>query len=85
MQKKRPDYYSYLLRLWRDEDQERSRVKDQGTAWRASLQSPQSGKRVGFLSLEELFDYLRCETEEARDQDGERGETGKRNQAGVVS
>ena len=78
MQKKRTDYLSYLLRLWRDEDQEHSQVKDQGACWRASLQSPQSGKRIGFLSLEELFDYLRCETEGARGQDGKGDEMGKR-------
>ena len=52
------DYVSYLLRMWRD-------TSGGGTAsarealLRASLQSPRSGKRVGFASLEELFCFLR--------------------------
>jgi hypothetical protein len=51
------DYVSYLLRMWRDSS-------GGGTAsakeplWRASLQSPRSGKRVAFASLEELFCFL---------------------------
>jgi hypothetical protein len=49
------DYVAYLLRLWRE--------KGGGTTqWRASLQDPHSGERVGFADLEELFDYLRQET-----------------------
>jgi hypothetical protein len=48
-------YLSYLLRLWRVSDEE-------GPVWRASLKSAHSGERLGFASLEELFDYLRAET-----------------------
>jgi hypothetical protein len=48
-------YLSYLLRLWRVSDEERP-------VWRASLKSAHSGERLGFGSLEELFDYLRAET-----------------------
>ena len=78
MQNKRPDYFSYLLRLWRNGDPAGSQPTDKEEApWRASLQRPQNGRRIGFLSLEELFDYLRCETEGARGQDGERDEMGK--------
>lgn len=45
------DYFSYLLRLWREEE---------GTAvWRASLQDPRTGERVGFAYLDELFEFLR--------------------------
>ncbi len=43
------DYRSYLLRLWRE-------VPDRG--WRASLEDPRTGKRIGFASLEHLFAFL---------------------------
>jgi hypothetical protein len=42
---------SYILRLWRV-DQSRS------ADWRASLEIPETGKRIGFASLEQLFAYL---------------------------
>jgi hypothetical protein len=50
------EYLSYLLRLW---------CVDGGgqPVWRASLKSASSGEQVGFASVEELFDYLRAETE----------------------
>jgi hypothetical protein len=49
-------YHAYLLRLWR--------VQYQGqTQWRASLESPHTGERQSFASLEQLFAFLseRCE------------------------
>jgi hypothetical protein len=46
-----PDHLSYLLRLWRVEGL-------QGCEWRASLESAETGKRIGFSSLEQLFGYL---------------------------
>jgi len=42
MAEKRPDYLSYLLRMWR-----------------ASLQHVETGERVSFRSLDELFAFLR--------------------------
>jgi hypothetical protein len=48
-------YVSYLLRLWREQG-------SASTGWRASLQDPHSGERVGFASLEDLFGHLRRET-----------------------
>ena len=49
------DYFSYLLRLWREVE---------GTAvWRASLQDPRTGERVGFASLDDMFKYLRHQVE----------------------
>lgn len=42
-------YFSYLLRMWRTGEK---------SAWRASLEDPQTGKRVGFGSLETLFAFL---------------------------
>jgi hypothetical protein len=48
-------YHSYLIRLWP--------AGDEGQAgWRASLENSRTGKRIGFASIEELFDYLRLET-----------------------
>jgi len=49
------DYAAYLLRLWRE--------KGGGAiGWRASLQDPHSGEKVGFANLEELFGFIRRET-----------------------
>jgi hypothetical protein len=49
-EKKRP-YMSYLLRLWQ--------IKEKGKlVWRASLESPGSGERAGFGSLEAVFHFL---------------------------
>ena len=45
------DYVAYLLRLWREKGGE-------STQWRASLQDPHTGEKVGFASLEALFAYL---------------------------
>ena len=42
---------SYVLRLWRaDQPEDRN--------WQASLETPETGERIGFASLEELFAYL---------------------------
>lgn len=42
---------TYLLRLWRTDE-------SGNFNWRASLEVPESGKRVGFANLEQLFAYL---------------------------
>jgi hypothetical protein len=42
---------SFILRLWRVEHSEEA-------SWLASLEIPETGKRVGFASLEQLFAYL---------------------------
>jgi len=52
MSKEPSDYYSGLLRLWREDG------KNQ-TSWRASLESSLTGTRHTFASLEELFLFLR--------------------------
>jgi hypothetical protein len=49
-----PDYLSYLLRLWR--------MKGGAAAWRGSIESPHTGERMGFGSLDELFAFLREQT-----------------------
>jgi len=47
---------SYLLRLWRTEG-------FQDIDWRASLEIPETGQRIGFGNLEQLFVYLMDLTE----------------------
>jgi hypothetical protein len=48
-------YVSYVLRLWRERD-------SASAWWRASLQDPLSGQRVGFAHLDELIAFLREQT-----------------------
>ena len=62
MAQERPDYLSYMLRMWRAQEE----GKD---VWRASLHSPQSGERVSFRTLEELFAFLRQQTGAMLDSD----------------
>jgi hypothetical protein len=57
--KEQSDYVSYLLRLWQKSDSKREVV------WRASLESMRTGERRDFASLDELFDYLREQTDMA--------------------
>ncbi len=67
MVEERLEYLSYLLRLWPEGGEEKA-------VWRASLESPHTGERVGFASLDELFDFLRQQTSMALDthEDGSR-------------
>ncbi|MFQ5399783.1 MAG: hypothetical protein ACE5E7_09320 [Anaerolineae bacterium] len=50
---KRSDYQAFLLRLWRDDEQQ---------PWRASLEDPHTGEQCGFANLEQLFAYLKEQT-----------------------
>ena len=55
-------YISYLIRLWQ--------IRNAGElVWRASLESPSTGERVGFASLDELFGFLQRQTGPATDAD----------------
>lgn len=49
------EYVAYLLRLWQE--------NPEGT-WRALLENPNSGERVGFADLAELVAYLENKTGE---------------------
>jgi hypothetical protein len=55
MTNKQQRYLSYLLRLWQTSD-------DGEQIWRASLESPGTGERQGFASIEDLIDFLRDRT-----------------------
>jgi uncharacterized protein (TIGR02246 family) len=57
-------YLSYLLRLWQA-------GSESGVVWRASLQSPHTGERTFFSSLEALLTFLREQTDLVSDPDGE--------------
>lgn len=47
-------YLAFMLRLWRAGDA----PTPEQAAWRASLESPHTGERIGFGSLTELFTFL---------------------------
>lgn len=62
-------YLSYMLRLWRG-------APDAHPAWRASLENPQTGERMGFADVGALFDYLADRTVEgSAEPDPDRGPT----------
>ncbi|MBU0495306.1 MAG: hypothetical protein KKA73_22730 [Chloroflexi bacterium] len=49
-------YQAYLVRLWQSDTAE-------GPVWRASLESPHTGERQAFASLDALFAFLAEQTE----------------------
>jgi hypothetical protein len=51
-------YLSYLLRLW-CEGGDKKPATSRKTVWRASLQDPHTGQRLGFGGPDELFAFLR--------------------------
>jgi hypothetical protein len=61
MDNQQPTTHSYLLRLW-----------PTGSAgqqvWRASLEHVQTGERLGFATLEQLFVFLMQQTEHASEE-----------------
>lgn len=56
-------HISYLLRLWRTDE-------PGNFNWRASLEIPESGKRIGFANLEQLFAYLMDLIERSNNKNG---------------
>lgn len=44
-----PNYYAYLIRLWR---------LNNTAVWRATLQDPHTGQKYLFDSVESLFSFL---------------------------
>jgi hypothetical protein len=76
MNKRGPEYLSYLLRLWRENDSEGAHGVET-SVWRASLERPQAGERQGFASLEDLFAFLKKETESCSPSSDRPGEEGR--------
>ena len=72
MSKEPLDYYSGLLRLWREDGQYQ-------TGWRASLESSLTGTRPrtrdAFASLDELFVFLRRQVGAECDATADQGMT----------
>lgn len=66
-----PDYQSYLLRLWCVRSSAAS-PSDEECVWRASLEHPDTGERVGFAGLDDLVEYLRHQMD-AAEAEGQRG------------
>lgn len=60
MMKKSLNYYSYLLRLWREDD---------AAPWRASLEDPHTGERRNFARLQDVFKAIEEETSRPVDKD----------------
>jgi len=52
------EYVAYLLRLWRGH---REAAEPRTAGWHASLEHVQTGERIGFSNLDELFAFLKCE------------------------
>jgi hypothetical protein len=76
MSNMQPEYLSYLLRLWRENDSVGAHGVDRAV-WRASLERPQAAERQGFASLEELFVFLREETRSSSPQSERPEEEGR--------
>ena len=51
MQWNNTNYFSFLLRLWQEH-------REGQLIWRASLEDPRDGERLGFKGIEELLMYL---------------------------
>lgn len=58
MEDKKPDYRSFMLRLWIE--------KTNGEKWRYSLEDTHTGKRKGFASVDKLISYLEEITNESQ-------------------
>jgi hypothetical protein len=65
----RPRYQSFLLRLW----QVRSK---HGWGWQASLESPTTGKRLGFQTIDALVAFIEGQTQQALSLDQASQEAG---------
>lgn len=82
MDKKQPNYFSYLLRLWREDGDEMLYHVDEAPdhtesrpIWLASLESSLTGKRYGFANLDSLFSFLRRQAGIVSDPEGEEART----------
>ena len=62
------EYLAFMLRLWK--------ARDNGESWRASLEDVKTGEKRGFTSLDELFAYLRLNTESVINEAEGREENG---------
>jgi hypothetical protein len=82
MDQGQPKYFSYLLRLWRENDVEIPHQVDESPdhtekrpIWLASLESSLAGQRQGFANLADLFAFLRQLTGTVSDPESEEART----------
>jgi hypothetical protein len=61
MDRRTREYQSYLLRLWLVRSGAAFPQQEE-PVWRASLEDPVCGERLGFANLEGLFSHLRRQT-----------------------
>jgi hypothetical protein len=85
MNQEQPNYFSYLLRLWREDDDEMLHRIDEAPddterrpIWLASLESSLTRQRQGFASLDGLFAFLRRQVGIAFDPESEEAGTKER-------
>lgn len=64
MNQKTPEYLSFLLRMWQENDQSKP-------VWRASLKEVRSGEQIVLTSLEALFACLRKQAGVGPDRTGD--------------
>lgn len=63
MPNERPEYLSYLLRLWRENDADQCHCHTGPTVWRATIENALTGEWQGFHGLDALFTFLRRATD----------------------
>jgi hypothetical protein len=51
--------YSLILRIWQEKGEVLRGGAGEKIIWRASLENPQTGERVGFDNLEDLCSYIK--------------------------
>ena len=62
MSEREPEYLSYLLRIWRES-------QDDGRRWRASLEDTANGEVEGFSDIESLIEGLRQRTKKVGEEE----------------
>ena len=60
MSPSRPDYTSFLIRLWREPELD-AEGRAAGGAWLVQIEHIPSGEQRYFASLEECFAYIRAQ------------------------
>jgi hypothetical protein len=82
MDEEQPYYFSYLLRLWREDEDDMLHQVDESPdrsesrpIWLASLESSLTGQRQGFANLADLFAFLRQLTGTVSDPESEEART----------
>jgi hypothetical protein len=54
--------YSLILRIWQEKGEVLRGGVEEKSIWRASLENPHTGERVGFDNMEDLCSYIKKHT-----------------------